>query len=444
MSCKHSSLLMLALVLAHPGLAQTARPAKQQPAAAQPLSLDEAVRTALKQHPALREAEAAVSAAEAEVKQVRALYFPQLSFSGIAKTGLSGATGALGLPGFAASPFFRNTAYSVNWFQTVFDFGRIKHLVASERASSAATLLRKTLEEQRIVLDVKRAYFAALESQRLEQVAEQTVKDRALTVERAKAYYEAQLGAKLDLSLAEASLAEAQGGLMHAQSAIRTSLAALRVAMGVEGSEDYALQAPPFETATLEPLEELVQAGLKNRPDRQALDFKITALTEAYGFARSQRNPEIRAFGAGGEGRFNGTPVKENQRHHVSALGLIFPIYTGGRLRAERQQAQAEVHAAMAVRDELNLQIRFEVTQAYYQMVDLAERIKAAYAQQQAAQEALSLAQARYEAQLGSFLDVLTAQVGAANAEMNYARTQFDYERAEAELDFATGRMTRP
>jgi outer membrane protein len=61
----------------------------------------------------------------------------------------------------------------------------------------------------------------------------------------------------------------------------------------------------------------------------------------------------------------------------------------------------------------------------------------------QAAQEALSLAQARYDAELGSFLDLLTAQVTATNAETEHARMQFDYERAEAQLDFATGKTIR-
>jgi hypothetical protein len=48
------------------------------------------------------------------------------------------------------------------------------------------------------------------------------------------------------------------------------------------------------------------------------------------------------------------------------------------------------------------------------------------------------LGQARSQAQLSCFLDVLTAEVAPANAEMNYARTIFNYERAKAELDFAT------
>jgi len=428
----------------HPGLAQQNSANSPRPTDKQPLSLDEAVRIALKQQPALREAEAAVTAADAEVREARAAYFPQLSFSGIGKIGLSGATSALGLPGFPASPFWRNAAYSVNWYQSVFDFGRTKHWVASQRAIAKGAELRKLSEEQRVVLNVKRAYFSVLEAQEFREVSEETVKSRALTAERARAYYQAELGSKLDLSLAEASLAEAQGSLIHARNAVETSFAALRVAMGVDGAQAYTLQRPPLQTVTLPSLEDLVQTSLMNRPDEQALESKIVALSENLGRARAQSLPDIRGFAAGGQGRFNGTTVKEEQRHGVGALGVLVPIFTGGRLKAERDEARAELAGAMAARDELRQQIRLEITEAYYQLEDLAERLPAAYQQQQAVQQALRLAQARQQSQLGSFLDVLTAQLAATNAAANYAREQFDYERAKAQLDFASGGGFRP
>ncbi len=435
-------LLILVFALPHRGLAQTG--ASSPPSTVQPLSLDDAIRIALAKHPAIKEAEAAVLAAEARVKEARASYYPQLSFSGIGKVGLSGATGALGLPGFPASPFFRNTAYSGNLYQTIFDFGRIKHFVASQRALSESTRVQEIEEEQRIVLGVRRGYFSVLEALQLERVAKQIVEDRSLTRDRARAYYQAGLGSQLELSLAQANLAEAQGGLIQAQNTINTAFAALRAAMGVDGSQSYELQNPKTETVSLPPLDDLVQSGLKDRPDEQALQFKITALSENLGLARAQSLPSINGFAAGGQGRFNGTTVKEEQRHGVGALGLLVPIFTGGRLKAEREEARAELQGATAGNEELQQQIRLQVSQAYYQLQDLSGRIRAADEQRKAAQQALTLAQARYQVQLSSFLEVVAAQLAAARAETSLARTQFDYERAKADLDFATGRRVRP
>jgi outer membrane protein TolC len=79
------------------------------------------------------------------------------------------------------------------------------------------------------------------------------------------------------------------------------------------------------------------------------------------------------------------------------------------------------------------------VTDAYYQLTELADRIQATEQQRKSADEALRLSQARYKMQLASFLDVLTSEVTKTEAETTYARVQFDYQRACAELAFATG-----
>jgi outer membrane protein TolC len=405
----------------------------------QPLSLDDAIRIALQGHPALREAEDAVAAAEAEVKQARANYFPQLSFSGIGKIGLSGATSALGLPGFPASPFWRNAAYSANWYQNIFDFARTKHLVASQRALAENARFKSKEERERVVLAVKRAYFSVLEARGLQSLAEQTVEERKLTLRRVRASFEQGLQSQMEVSLAEASVAEAEGSLAEARAAVGKGFAALRLAMGVDGAPEYDLQGPQMEILTLPPLEDLVQEGMKNRPDAQALDWKVRALSEEAGLAHAERLPKISGFGAGGQGRFNGTTVKEQQRHGVGAMGLFIPIFTGGRLEAAQQEAKAELDAALATRVQLSQQIRQEVTEAYYELSGFLERMNAADQQRKTANEASRLAQARYQAQLASLLDVLTAEVAKAAEGTTFARTQYDYQRARAELAFATG-----
>ncbi len=425
--------LFVALVVQHAD-GQTDAPSRPEK-----LSLDQAVKLAMENHPALRETEAAVEAAEAELKQVRANYYPQLSLTGIGKLGLSGATGVLGLAGFPGSPFFRNVAYSANWYQTIFDFGRTKQRMASQRSLEEMASLKGQAERERIVRAVRRAYFSVLEAQRLERLAEKTLEERRLTVTRVQAYFQAGLRSQLDARLAEANLAEARGDLIRAQSTQRTAAAALRAAMGVENETTYELEEPagPIEPPT--PLEELRETARLNRPDLKAAETKIAALSSAVGAAKSERRPEIRSFAAAGQGRFEGTPVKENQRHGVGALGFFFPFFTGGRLEGAQQEAEAELKGAVAARDLLRQQIRLEVTTAHNQVVETQESIRAAAEQERAAAEALRLAQARFQARLASFLELTTAEVALTRAETSRARTRYEYESARADLDFAIG-----
>src|SRR6266851_8128947 len=98
-----------------------------------PLTLQQAIETALRQSPSVTGARHSLDEADAHVREARAGYYPQFGFNGIAKAGLSGATNALGLVGLPASPLYRNFADSLNVSQSVFDFGRTKHRVAYER-----------------------------------------------------------------------------------------------------------------------------------------------------------------------------------------------------------------------------------------------------------------------------------------------------------------------
>ncbi len=70
--------------------------------------------------------------------------------------------------------------------------------------------------------------------------------------------------------------------------------------------------------------------------------------------------------------------------------------------------------------------------------------MQAADQRRKSADEALRLGQARYNAQLASYLDLLTAEVAKTAAETALARTQFDYQRARAELEFAIGQTVQP
>ena len=53
--------------------------------------------------------------------------------------------------------------------------------------------------------------------------------------------------------------------------------------------------------------------------------------------------------------------------------------------------------------------------------------------------QALHLAQARYDAGLGSIVELNQAQLAQTSAEIDAASAKYDYLSARAALDFATG-----
>ncbi len=412
-------------------------PAQTPPAASAPrLTLDEAIRTALQQHPSLRRVREAILAAEARTEQAKAGYFPQISASGFAKQGLSGASGVLGLRGLVTSPLFRDIGASAAAFQNIYDFGRTAHQVKASRWATAS--LKHALEARQawVILNVKRAYYTALQQQRLVQVAEKTLAERQLTARQASAFYRAQLRSKVDLTLAEVGAAKAELELVQARDLLRTAFAELNHAMGTVGEPAYRLEEPTITVESPPALEPLLAESQQQRPELLALDAQIRADEETLGRAKSNRWPKLMALWSAGWVRFSDLSLG---RLMLGAFGIDLPVFTGGRIKNEIVEADANLAQTRAAREELAQDVRVQVQRAHNELLSAIESIRANERLVAQSREVLRLAQLRYRVQLASFVELTTAEAAAASSESEYARSLYVYKVAEAVLRYATG-----
>jgi outer membrane protein len=405
------------------------------------LTLDEAIRTALQQHPRLKRAQEAILAGEARTEQAKSGYYPQVSASGIAKQGLSGASGALGLRGLVTSPLFRDLGTSAAAFQNIYDFGRTAHQVKASRWATVS--LEHALEAERawVTLNVEREYFTVLQQQRLVEVAEKTLAERRLTVRQAAAFYQAQLKSKVDLTLAEVGAAKAELELVQARNLLRTAFAELNHAMGIVGEATYTLTEPTITVGTLPQVGSLLAEGQQQRPELRALEAQIQADQEIVERAKRNRWPKVMGLWSSGWVRFSEYTLG---RLMLGAFGIDLPIFTGGRLKNEIVEAEANLAQTQAARDELAQEIRLQVQRAHDDLSSAMEAVRANERLITQAREALRLAQLRYSAQLASFVELTAAEAAAAGAEAEHARSLYGYKIAEAVLQYAAGRRSTP
>jgi outer membrane protein len=382
----------------------------------------------------------AILAAEARTEQAKAGYFPQISASGFAKQGLSGASGALGLRGLVTSPLFRDIGASAAAFQNIYDFGRTAHQVNASQWAAAS--LEHALEAQRawVILNVERAYYTALEQQRLISVAEKTLAERQLTVRQAAAFYRAQLKSKLDLTLAEVGAAKAELELVQVRQLLQTAFAELNHAMGIVGEPAYTLPEPTITVESPVELPLLLAESQQQRPELLALEAQIRVDKETLERAKSNRWPKLVALWSGGWVRFADLSIG---RLMLGAFGIDLPIFTGGRIKNEIVEADANLAQTQAAREELAQDIRVQVQRAHHELLSAIESIRAHEQVVTQSREALRLAQLRYRVQLASFVELTTAEATAASAEAEYARSLYAYKVVEAVLRYATGRKPK-
>jgi len=400
------------------------------------LSITQAVQLALANSPDLQAAEQRLEAAQARVGMARSRYLPQVSFNGIAKLGLAGATNGLALLGLPASPFYRNLAEAANVNQDIFDFGRTRHATSVARAEVEATKQELAGTRLRVEEQAKVAFLRVLSAQRVIQVRQQALRERQSIERKAQEFFQAGLSSKLDANLVEVGLRGAELALAQARDDEQEAWAELFAALGRPEGTHYDLVEPQFTLASPDRLPSEIDQALVTRPDLRALQAELEAQQQRVEYAQSLRRPVLLGVFSGGYARFEELTAAQLM---AGGLGLVAPLYTGGGLEA---QVRAERHALDALRARYAsriLGVRVEVSRA---RADLLKALDSAQASQQIAayaEEALRLAQTRYRAQLTSFVELLTAEASTEQARADYAQAVYNYQISRAHLNTAVG-----
>ncbi len=404
------------------------------------LSLDQAVRSALSQHPILRQAEIDINVAELRVRQARSQRLPQIDAGGLAKVGLAGSANLFALNGLAASPDPEGMAYSANIFQDLLDFKRSKFESEARRAEVEHFEETLQAEKSRLVLEVRTAFYSALKATRQIGVAEQAAREGALAVREATSLHRAGLASKLEVDEAQTALARARLEQTAARESLHRALARLNEAMGENTAQAYAFQEPEISAAEPEPVESLVAESLESRPELAAVEARIRAAEAWVERAEREKYPRIMTMFSGGWTRFAELTLGKLL---FGGFGIQLPLFTGGRLEATIEQTRLAVEKTRAARDDLLRAVPRQVAEARAEVATSFEAVRVTAQALQQARDAERLASAQYRHELADLLDLTVAQTALNAAESERAQARYDYKIAEAELDFATGRAVR-
>ena len=401
-----------------------------------PLSLDEALDLA-RRNPQLAQAQAQALQAGGQVAIARSGFLPTGSLGGRAgwsSTDLGAApTGAL----YAAY----GATFSLN--QTIWDFGRTlgSYLAArdQERAAQAGVEAAWTDVE----LGVRTTYYGVLATEALVAVADQTVAANLRQLELARAQFEVGTRPRFDVTTADVNVQQSRISQIQARDAVTLARIALSQAVGVDVARRPLVVPTVPQEIDLE-VSRLMEQALAGRPDLRAALFSISASEEALSSARSAWYPVL---GVGLNYSWNrseypqvgGLPAPD--ANQWSLLGtLTWPFLNGGADMGRIEVQKGALAASTASRDALLLQIRTDVEKAVTGVVQARARREVSRVLVSQARENLDLAEGRYQAGLGTIIDVTTSQTSYTSAQAQEVKAAFDLATAWAQLQNAIGK----
>jgi outer membrane protein TolC len=151
---------------------------------------------------------------------------------------------------------------------------------------------------------------------------------------------------------------------------------------------------------------------------------------------KAQRLPTVSVtadYGGGGAniGNFN--------QVYTVAGNISVPIYTGGRIRADIAQAQADLARREAEYEDLKGRVAYDVRVACLDLTASDSSVRVAERNKSLAERALTQSQDRYSNGVTNYLEVVQAQEAVTVASENYIESLFSFNVAVISFARAIG-----
>jgi outer membrane protein TolC len=323
----------------------------------------------------------------------------------------------------------------------IYTAGRADALERAARAEVNAAGADLDAARADLKLEITRAYWALVTARETEQVVARSLESLDAHVRDLRVRLDQGLIPPNDVLSAEAQRSRERVMSIEATNARAVAEADLRRLIGVD--RGHALTLAPVSLAGGPPAQVSGAETAATRPERKALDERLTAARERVSAVAAAGKPQL--FVAGGYDYARPNPrifprVDRWEDSWDASLNVSWTLWDGGRRRAEQAEAAAAASAIEARITEFDRQVDFEVEARRLELESARAAITAADDGVRSAVEARRVVAERYSAGVVTSTDVLDAEIAVLQAELDRTRASANARLAEARLERALGR----
>lgn len=390
-----------------------------------PVTLQECIDYALTQHASVQVAKQGLNSSRAEITRARSSFMPQIT----ANTSFL-HNGTQSQPGTGNTSTFTGTENTIGVSETFYDGGRTHAAVRQANASARAASADVDLAMQNRTIAVTTAYFDALLTKRLAEIAAQTVTESEEQLKLIQARIESGDAANVDVYPVDVQLANAKLARLQSDNSARVSATSLRNAVGLDRGPELKLVDVSEPATDMTVLDDSIKSAMENRPEIVRSVSTLESAKAALNLAKLQAIP-IPTMSAGFGRNLGGADYHQKWSFGV---GVSMNIYNGGASKADIQIAKARLESAELDDGQLRKDISTEVEAAYLNWTNALERLASSKSTVTLAQTNLAVAREKYQQGLAIPLEIVSAQRSYADAQANYAQTLYDCYIARAQL----------
>jgi len=411
------------------------------------ITFDEAMRIALEQNITLRQAQNTAASAAVGVSEARMQFVPdlRLSTSGSQNYGRNFSE----TEGRIVEESSRSVNVGVSSGVTLFNGFANSATLRGAKLENRAGQLDLTRARETVVFTVASNFLALIQQQEQLRVQRENLTAESGLAQQIQTYVNAGSRTVADLYQQQANVASAQLSVVEAERATELARVDLMDTLHLDPRGAYEFERPAdarlASSSELPGLDDMLTRSLAKRSDITAEESRVAAAEQDVRVARSGYWPDISLSAGYSSGYTSISPFDfgeqlDQRRGGSVGVNLSIPLFdrraTANATRRAELRTQSERLALDSLRQDVGLQVRR--VQLDYRAAD--EQLKAATAQQRAADLALQTVQQRYRAGAATLVELSQArasQVQAASALVSarynllFQRTLADYYLGE-------------
>ncbi len=426
----------------------------------QAITLQEAIELARRNNRPLQVSALQLERSRAALKEARAGLFPTVSFQTALTREVSAASELVNTriqqSGFALSNtgssnlgivqgdfnVNRSLSSTLELSYSLFTSGRRDATIKAAAGQVRISELDYETQMEQLRLDITNDYYALQDADEGVRIAKAAVNNAEKSLSDAQALERAGVGTRFAVLQSQVQLANAQQELVRAES--QQLVARRQIAQRLSLPQDADVTAADKVDLAGQwamGLEETIVLAFKNRAELEKQLVQRDVSQQQARAALAAIRPQITAFARYGLANNLDDNTGFDDGYAVGAQ-FTWNLFDGGAARARVEQQKLNAQIAEVTFADTRNQVRFQVEQAYSNLLSNQKNIDTATLALEQANESLRLARLRFQAGVGTQTEVIDAETQLTRAESNRVRAILDYNRALAALQRATTNLS--
>lgn len=418
-----------------------------------PLSLSQAIDTAVSSNPSIQQAIHRIARAKAMKTMADAAFWP---FVGVYTEYTQGDAPSAylfktidqrRLPpdiNFNDPGWFENWESGINARMNLFNGG--KDLLEGRMAEQDVDIsnLQRLAVTNELTAQVISAFFDILAAREFVQIAEESIATVSQQLRIIRVQYEGGGALKSDVLSLQVRQAEAREALVNSRNRLKLARAGLANLMGLDPSafaEKRTLLVQTAEPRIHVPAtyEEGIVSALSNRPELEKMRSQLVKFRMKLDAAQAHYLPSVDLVG-----KYYvddpGLDYDRDRENWTAALVMNWDLFTGFARNARIQQSDAMVQEMLAADRETLLDIKLDVKSAYLDRQAARARYKVAASSVERAEESYQLVKTHYQGGAVTITRYLEAELDRNRARTRATAAFYDKIKATADLARAIGK----